>query len=239
MKFSILIQIITIGLCFSKLNLEVLLFLRFLQGVASGLFRPLNRIWLQDTLDKNVSPQESTKTASIGQAFIALGMSSCALARVGIIAFYSNQLYLSFVILIPAILALLPLIKSGFSSCNKNGNHVQLNEIVRFFKINQFSLLARIIYIISLIVFKIWIIGVPFYFRANMPYDDSLVKKFLIFQALAYAIAQFGIGVFSRKFSKNKYIQLYLILFTTILQGTITWLSLYVKQKILLYLFLL
>jgi Na+/melibiose symporter-like transporter len=236
MRISIIVQAITIALCFIEVNLGVLILLRFIQGVVSGLFRPLNRIWLQETLAKDATPNEHSRVASIGQSFIALGMSGGALAGVAITYFYHNHIFLSLVVFLPAILAITPLLNSKFPETYKEYNDATFKDLIGFFLKSKDSLIALIAYIISLVVFKIWIVGVPYYFRANLPSYDSVVMIFLILQALAYALAQFIIGNFTSSFPNNKNIILYLMLITTILQGIITWLTLYFTQKIILYL---
>lgn len=236
MKISIVIQIITIILCFIQLNLYILLILRFIQGAASGIFRPLNRIWLQNTIAKNSTPHENTRIASIGQAFIALGMSSGAVAGIGAINYINNKIFVGLIIILPAIFSMLPLIKG---TCVENKadktNYFKLKELIKFFKVKKSSLLVLLIYILSLVIFKIWIIGVPYYFRANIPHYIYLIKISLILQALAYAVAQFIFGVFSKKFSTNKDFQIYLMLTACVFQGIITWFTLHIKSAALLY----
>ena len=96
-------------------------------------------------------------------------------------------------------------------------------------------------YVVSLTVFKIWIILVPYHIREGLlpSISASYLMLILTIHPFVFSAAQYVVGVILHKFSDNDKMNAFLVGLFTVLQGLVTWLCLSLNSPILFGLVLL
>ena len=225
------IQTIAMILCFYIKTPVDILVLRFIQGFGNGIFRPMNRIWLQNTLDSNDYAKTQAKVSSNGQAFIAIGMCIGSISGVLVVITSANKFITALCVIIPLLLVVISImmVKTKILSIS---NNVEFNakKIINFFKVSKYSLMALVTYTLSLSVFKIWIIGVPYDMRSH-GYSSLLIALMFILQSLCYGITQLSLNNYNKFMMTDQKMGIIIICISTIAQGLLTSLSLYFNNR--------
>jgi len=197
-------------------------------GVSVGLLRPMSKIWLLENQTELIRRNEIIKRSAWSEIFVSLGMAlGGALGAVaGKINNILNLAIVSGCIMLPTVL-LLTLKKTDNNICNKPS---ESNEFLS----DKFVWAAILIYLLSVCIFKLWIVKVPFELRkAGDIVTQSELAFILAIHPIGFLVGQFLMGRFAHLLTKNQDKLMIALSSLTVMQGALTWAAIYVKSKLL------
>lgn len=234
LQILIIAQSLLAGAVFLTTDITMITFLRFFHGIALGLLRPLNQIWLLEVMVEDVTAEQRAKRASYSQVVIALGMAVGSFLGSLAPQFSQGLIYAISVCVLPAFLATVLMPKGLNQNIHKEQSQTQTQYgfVKTFHWLSQHGTSVRVIliYLFSLTVLKLWMVTIPVVFRDSPKYTDSEVAAFLglilAVQPLAFSLGQYLMGIMINWLPKSQSVALHLVGIATILQGLLTWASL-------------
>ncbi len=210
----------------------------FLQGVCLGLLRPLSKIWIFE-LSKRNEKNDVVSKAAFSEVLTAVGMTLGSVFGSLAVKFIQNELHLfgyTSICLITPVLVLTYFIRSismkKLESITVNPKDSFL-DFLRWVKNDQSLALVLIIYLMSITVFKIWIVGVPYFLRNQNSSDiEAFLSMVLGLHPIIFMIGQILAAKFVlKRFIQEKWVFLSIGL-STLLQALFVGLGAFLSSKI-------
>lgn len=231
LRLTILIQSLLTFACLFTGNIYWLILIRFLQGVFIGILRPANQMWLLEFSREHpahVAAQKSTYS----QVFIALGMTlaSCLGALVAEFAQMSSlwaYTYFALICFIPSLIVLyfLPRLKQSSQELAAQNEQQSFSQALDWLKRKTFSQHAFAQYLLSLVIFKVWIIAYPFMKRSDdygMTMSAGFLTLLLTLHPICFSLGQLIMGRLKPKIPESKSFCAGMIVLANMIQAALT-----------------
>ncbi len=230
LQIVILLQGIFSAAALFTSNLALLSLVRFLQGVSVGALRPLSQIWLLEVAGDE-TPEQRATTAAHSQVVVSLGMAAGSF--LGSLAPQATNalLYGVLVCMLPSVIVMFLLPKSNESTPRapqQAAPTTNLTAALRWMAAHPTSARAILIYLLSLMVLKIWFVGLPFYIREETvkvagPGILIALSTALAIHPLAFSFGQWLMGFVTERLPRKSSTSLFLLALATALQAVLTW----------------
>ena len=242
---ALISQAVVTSVCFFTDQMAFIGLLRFAQGAFTGILRPMNQIWLLEYFAaENVAGQ--TRRSTFGQVAIAIG-SALGNFLGATAAMKDNGAIIGAVACLVPVLGII-LFLPQLPTKEASGNVVQkaegLSRALSWLIKNPVCLKTLCLYSLSLVIFKLWVIGIPLYFRTMVAYSPEVTTRVLTIaltiSPLGFAIGQCIMGLLTRYYPRKRETTIPLLMASNVIQALLTWASLYVpgQYSAIIFLFL-
>ena len=238
-------QAVVTSACFFTDEMAIIGLLRFAQGAFTGILRPLNQIWLLEYFSgENVAGQ--TRRSTFGQVAIAIG-SALGNFLGATAAMKENGAVIGAVACLAPVLVivlLLPKLRTKEGCGPMKQKAEGLAPTLAWLMKNPVCFKTLSLYLLSLVIFKLWVIGVPLYFRSMAAYSPEVTTRILTIaltmSPIGFAVGQFIMGLLTRYYPKSRETAIPLLMASNLVQALLTWASLYVpgQYSAIIFLFL-
>lgn len=214
-------------------DLPLLLVLRFAQGAAMGILRPVNQIWLLE-FERADSAEESAQRQIFSQ--VGLGIGLAAGGYIGAVVGGVGDAFLTVAAcILPALvtLAITPAPRERPVALTPTvaGSASVKNDIAGAFKWlvrSRYAWAGVAAFCVSMAVFKIWIVAYPYAARMVEGSDSSSLLSLtvvLAVQPLFFTAAQWVFGKNIRRIRIGSVVGLRLLLVCAVSQAVLTWIA--------------
>ncbi len=229
LQVVILLQGIFSAAALFSVDITLLSLMRFLQGVSVGTLRPLSQIWLLEVAGDETAEQRA-KTAAYSQVVVSLGMAAGSFLGSLAPQATNGLLYGVLVCLLPSLMVIPFLPKSGerVRERPQAESGTNLKAAWQWMATHSTSARAILIYLLSLMVLKIWFVGLPFYIREETvkvagPGILAALSLSLSLHPLAFSFGQWVMGALTNRLPRTPAVNLFLLALATGLQAVLTW----------------
>jgi len=239
---TIFIQAIASALCFFTTDLLYLSFLRAIQGGSTGLLRPLNQIWLINFYHNDECPNSRAKRATFGQVYVAIGMALGSFLGSLVIEFVHPQLFGTVICLLPsfACIYFLPKEKISINTLPAIESLPNFSKTKAWFLKDYNIMKVFLYYLLSLVIFKIWIVELPFTIRSDSSLiDPKVLILTLTLHPLLFSFSQLLIGIFLNRINTKNETSSLIVGLSTMLQGILIYCTLFTTSPLLFSILLL
>jgi len=231
----IILQAALSALCFWITTPWLLYLIRFIQGFSLGALRPVNQIWVNEHQNE-LCRIALTKRSTFSQVMVSAGiLAGSALGSVVQNYVSTAEVAMAYGIvacLLPGIGAAIYLNKSSKKTSEEKKlpqlKPATWNELWVWLQSHPASMSAIIFYILSLTVFKIWIIAIPFSIRENPSFLNlesatSFLGVLFMFHSISFLISQYVLSKTSDRLSNNPKTNSMWVGILTLMQGLFVW----------------
>jgi MFS family permease len=230
----LLLQALLAASCFWSFNIPTLSALCLLQGATLGILRPLNQIWLLELEPEGSTVEQTARRSTYSQVVLALGMAVGAWLG-AVVSGVSGSVFFGMAsCLVPSLAGIFwlppgppPRAQGSTTVAAPHGLRAPITWLTR----HVFAGSAVLLFLLSMVTFKVWIVGLPFHLRTQatgMPDGQHLVTLLgilLAVQPLVFAGGQFVAGRLVHRMPRTPLASVGLLLAANLAQAGMTWLA--------------